>query len=275
MVKQGIKGIVAETSSVVPDRMIGCWKRRYIRFNDGTDDTRTIVLFVQTKQGVADLRIAADRINLSHRDDLESCNVDELIGLAAADCGCGITLFHVEASPYPTATWEAGEYGFAYQPVVNFPEPGWFEWRENDTCLMEWAPSGAYEEDWRLAAHSQSFAAHLMLKAAPSKTGLYIAGDHAVFTRDRALAADEEIPLQQLVAKYRYDIDKARALVDSEISYAVRQDNGDYEIELSTFPWREGTKLALGWVDDIKRGESNIVDPTSGDTWQIVSLWFR
>ena len=137
------KSIVANTSSVVPDRMIGCWKRRYIRFDGGVEDTTTHALFVQTEQGVADLRIPADHIDLSHRDDLESGNVDELIGLGAADCECGITFFDVEARPCPTATWAAGEYSFAYQPVINFPEPGWFEWREHDTCLMEWAPSGA------------------------------------------------------------------------------------------------------------------------------------
>jgi len=54
----------------VPDRMIGCWIRRYIQFSDGTRDTATRVIWVQTASGMGDMRIGPDRPALRHRAQL-------------------------------------------------------------------------------------------------------------------------------------------------------------------------------------------------------------
>ena len=75
-------------SVTVPKRLLGCWDRRYIRFSDGTEDTSTRVLWVQTLSGVGDIRIPATRPNLSARTGL--CRL--LQGRAAGIGGAGLLL---------------------------------------------------------------------------------------------------------------------------------------------------------------------------------------
>lgn len=265
--------MVSRGTAAVPASLVGCWMRRYIRFKDGHEDRTTRVIWLQTPFGLADMRIAAERPDLATRQSLQDCTVEELIALAAQDCGCGVTLLDTETKPHATATWERGEHGFAIQPVVNFPEPGWMEWREDGTCMMEWAPSGAYEEDWRLQPNSQGFAAHLALLDAPAKTSVYVAGDHAIYARDRLIAIEEEVPLQELADRYRDSIERVTELIDCEFSYAKRAGpDADYVIELSTFPWREGCSLSLQWIREIDPQTEVLIYPQSGSRWQVVSL---
>jgi hypothetical protein len=148
-------------SVTVPTRLLGCWYRRYIRFPDGTEDTSTRVIWVQTLSGVGDIRVPATRPDLRARSGLADCSKEELLALAEQDCFCGVTLFNSKAKPFPTASWPKESYLFRFQPVITFPEPGWMEWLEGGTCMIERAPSGAYVEDWRLQPASQAFGAHL------------------------------------------------------------------------------------------------------------------
>ena len=48
-------------AATVPDLMLGCWKRAWIEFADGTRDDTTTVVWLQTESLMADVRIAADR----------------------------------------------------------------------------------------------------------------------------------------------------------------------------------------------------------------------
>ena len=260
-----------KNTPTVPPEMIGCWRRRYIRYQNGTEDTATQVLWLQTGSAAADMRIPATRPDLSNRTGFADCNYDELLALAAQDCACAVTYLDASASPYPTANWELGEHGFMMQPVVNFPEPGWFEWREDNTCMMEWAPSGAYEEDWRLESGSQTFAAHLVLDDEATKTCLLVAGQHAVFARGRAHPIDADVALPILVELAKEDLDNARALVDCEFSYARRDSaEADYVIRLSTLPWREGQTLSLDWLTGEQSGQDRL-STAEGNTWRVVS----
>ncbi len=262
-----------KAAPTVPAEMIGCWRRRYIRYKNGDEDTSTRVLWLQTSSAAADMRIPADRPDLSDRDALAACNYDELLALAAQDCSCVITTCDVDAKPYPTANWAPGGHGFTLQPVVNFPEPGWFQWCENNACMIEWAPSGAYEEDWRVESASQSFAAHLVLENAASKTCLLVTDTHAVFARDRVQPIDAEVALPILAELAKEDLDVVRALVDCEFSYTQRDSaDDDYIIRLSTLPWREGETLALSWLADYKTGE-RALPAVDGNTWQVISWW--
>src|SRR6476469_6534293 len=174
-------------SATVPEDMIGCWERRYIRFRDGSEDRSTRVVWLQTLSGVGDIRIAASRPNLRGRRGFADCSKDELLKLAEQDCFCGVTLFDPDAEPFPTASWPKEAYLFRFQPVITFPEPGWIEWQNSGTCMIEKAPSGAYEEDWRLQSGSRSFAAHLTKRDAKATTCLYVAGEHAIYARNRAV----------------------------------------------------------------------------------------
>ena len=119
-----------------------------------------------------------------------------------------------------------------FQPIVEFEEPGWFEWREGGSCMIEWAPSGAYEEDWRLEANSRGRLLELYVAGADRQTSLFVAGEHAMYVRDRACAV-EEMRLSRLARERRDDHAALVALLDCEFSFAVKRD-GDFVIELST-----------------------------------------
>ena len=257
-------------SQTVPDHMLGCWRRRYIRFEDGTEDTSTRVIWLQTPSGLADMRISAERPDLSERLQLSDCSDDELIALAEQDCACGITIVDEFATPYLKATWEGGDSGFMQQPVINFPEDGWFEWKEGGVCMMEYAPSGAYEEDWRLLDNSREFAIHLLRRDSETATNLYVAGAHAVLAVDRSIVIGQERPLQEIVAENIADRDSVYTYLDTEFSYAKCEHSDEYEIVLSNLPWREGQTLALEWLLD-SDDDAVVITDDSGHEWDVIS----
>jgi hypothetical protein len=258
----------------VPEKMIGCWERLDIRFSDGTEDKSARVIWLQTLSGVGDIRIAASRPNLRGRKGFGDCSKDELLKLAEQDCFCGVTLFDPDAKPFPTASWPKEAYLFRFQPVITFPEPGWIEWQNSGTCIIEKAPSGAYEEDWRLQSGSRSFAAHLTKRDASTTTCLYVAGEHAIYARNRADDLPSDKTLLELARDAKYDRDRLQELLDCEFSYARRaQPGGGYTIEVSTLPWREGHPLGCSWVEALTSKATNIDGLVLGEEWTVESLW--
>jgi len=140
--------------------------------------------------------------------------------------------------------------------------------------MIERAPSGAYVEDWRLQAGSQSFGAHLMQRGAPSLTCLYVAGDHAIFARNRAEALPTDKTLLELAREAGYDHRRLQGLLDCEFSYARRaRPGGDYLIELSTFPWREGQPLRFPSVENLEACAAGSDDFVLDDQWSVQSFW--
>jgi hypothetical protein len=254
--------------------MIGCWERLYIRFRYGLEDRTTRVVWLQTLSGAGDIRIAASRPNLCGRKGLADCSKDELLKLAEQDCFCGFTLFDPYAEPFPTASWPKDAYLFRFQPLITFPEPGWIEWRNAGTCMIERAPSGAYEEDWRLQSGSRSFAIHLTKRDAATMTCLFVAGEHAIYARNRAVDLPLDKTLLELAKDAEYDPGGLRQFVDCEFSYARRAEpGGDYHIEVSTLPWREGQPLGCAWIEAVTSNATHRKDFVLGENWTVESLW--
>jgi hypothetical protein len=269
---QGDKFVYGPTT--VPKKMIGCWKRLDFRFSDGMRDSTTLVVWLQTLSGVCDIRIPASRPDLRERMGFEDCSKDELLKLAEQDCFCGITLFDPAAKPFPTASWPKEDYLFRFQPFITFPEPGWIEWRDFGTCMIETAPSGAYQEDWRLLPESQLFAAHLTKRDAASATCLYVVGDHAIYARNRTVNLPSDKSLLELASDIKYERRRLEELLDCEFSYAQRVRPGDdYKIVASTLPWREGKPLGYPWVKDLASKPAGIETLVVGDNWTFESLW--
>lgn len=182
----------------VPERMIGCWKRRYIQFNDGQKDISTNVFWLQTLSGMVDMRIPVRKHDFSNRRSLQEYKIEELIELAEQDYGTGITRLDESTKPYATASWEYDEYDVNTQPVETYPEAGWMDWRDDNHCMMEWAPSGAYEEEWRLQPNSNTYVANFRNINAEKKEIVFIAGNHAVYVRDRDIQITEQRLLQDI-----------------------------------------------------------------------------
>ncbi len=258
----------------VPNKMLGCWKRRYIKYDKGETDTSIRVVWLQTLSAMVDIRIPPRTLDFSSGSRLEDYSLAQLTELAAQDCGTGVTRMDEFTKPYATASWDSGAHDAYIQPVENFPEDGWIEWQEEGQCMMEWAPSGAYEEDWRLLNNSRGYVADFHNVNPGKKEFVYVAGDHAVYVRGRDVDIQEQRPLQEIVQANRNNKDYIRALVDVEFSYAVRNHpKHEFHIELSTLPYREGQRLNLGFLLDMGMEEKRVKDPHTGELWQKTSQW--
>jgi hypothetical protein len=232
------------TEQTVPDELIGCWQRAWIEFEDGSRDDTTFVIWLQLESKMADIRLRADRPDLSERNGLTACSIAELSALGDCESSSGFTTctpFEVGADGVrrATAEWFTRGYGVAFQPVSAFPEPGLLEWNTDGTVLIERAPSGAYTEEWHLLPGTSRPLDYRRLSA---DTELYIAGDVAVLVRDRPVAVSRLARLPELIADCGDDRGALEALVDCEFSFA-RRGELHYVIEQSTLPWREGETL--------------------------------
>lgn len=270
--------LVEETATgrrTVPEQLIGCWKRHSISFPDGSVDRETKVIWLQTASGVADIRVPATRPDLRHRGGLANCDKDELLALAEQDCFCATTLFNPMSTPLPLAFWPTSLDLLRFQPVVSFPEPGWLEWKSEGTVMMEYAPSGAYEEDWRLLETEPNFAINLVKPGDGGTDCLYVTGKHAVRARSRRGSIAQKRPLADIARGLGNNLDALREILDCEFSYARREPVSDaFTIELSTFPWLEGQRICFDWIYDIGPRAAFASDP-DGNIWKVDTLWRR
>jgi hypothetical protein len=78
----------------------------------------------------------------------------------------------------------------------------------------------------------------------------------------------------ELAREADYDHRRLQKLLDCEFSYARRaQPGGDYVIEVSTFPWREGQTLGCPLVENLQTQDTNLDDLVLDDKWLVQSFW--
>ena len=227
----------------VPDLMFGCWRRAWIEFSDGRRDDTSTVVWLQTPSAMADVRVAADRLDVVDRAGLHECTLDELRSIASSDSSsgyteCGPIVFGADGVRSTTASWHTRGHGVNFQPVSAFPEPGLMTWSDDGTVMIERAPSGAYVEEWRLVPGSRD---PLTVRQVGNDL-VYRAGDVAVFVRDRPVPIPRPARLAELLDEYVDDRVMIERLLDCEFSVAERIGE-DWVIATSTLPWREGEVL--------------------------------
>lgn len=226
----------------VPDWTLGAFRRRSITWANGTEDTTTTVVWVQSHGLTGDIRIPADRPDVSHRAGLHDCSRVELAGLALAEGGVAET--HFAEGLMTWSDWSA------FQPYNKWPEPG--ELRRIGGCLIEFAPSGAYVEDWRFRTDGSTLTVGLRLvgeqagdrAAEPRAGGLVIAGGEAILSLGRR-APLPDAPLSDLIREADDLPTITEATFEAVTSVALR-DAGQWSVEFSTNPFLEGLPLALG-----------------------------
>lgn len=118
--------------SAVPEWTMGCFRRRSITFFSGETDTETQVYWLQSGRLCADFRFGLP----GHFE----------VGVAHA-------------------TWDGRQMRWSEWTALadhdKWPEPA--DLRRVGNSLMEFAPSGAYVEDWRLQPHESGLLAGLRL----------------------------------------------------------------------------------------------------------------
>ena len=161
----------------------------------------------------------------------------------------------------------------AFQPYDKWPEPGRLE--RVGACLVEWAPSGIYVEDWRLQPGASGLAVGLQLVAEtgpdgvsqPRSGGLVIAGEHALLLIGRRKPLPEGRAYEILAA----DPALWEDAFDCEVAYARRRD-GAWPIQLAVDPFMEGRDLLGDTVFEPGPGPDLLVQRCSGPGWR-ERLW--
>jgi hypothetical protein len=251
----------------VPPWTLGCFHRRCITFATGVEDASTRVIWVQSHGLTADLRLPLVRPDVRARGDLAACTAAERAEIARGEGFMAYTswdgaLMH----------WDAFA---AFQPYEKWPEPGRLE--RVGACLVEWAPSGIYVEDWRLQPGASGLSVGLQLvsetgadgASRPRTGGLVIAGDHALTLIGRRSPLPEGRVHEILAA----DPGLWEDAFDCEVAYAQRRD-GAWPIQLAVDPFMEGRDLLEGSVFEPGPGGDHLVqrNPHPGAPWR-ERLW--
>lgn len=226
----------------VPDWMLGCFRRRCISFANGESDDQTIVYWIQSRNFTIDLRLPCERHQVPAKS-LAEYTIEELKVLAN---------YEGWAAP---SYWDGARLrwsnGTALQVTDRWPEEA--ELKRIGNCMIEFAPSGAYVEDWRLQPTAPGPLIGLKLVeehdtqtgAQFSRSGgLIICGDYAALVVGRPSVMDTGYnSLPQMVAKASDDPTRLKKLFDFESSVALHTPVLGYKVLHSTQPARVGQSL--------------------------------
>lgn len=254
----------------VPLWVHGAFRRRSITFATGLEDTRTFVVWVQSHRLTGDIRIHPGRPKIMHSDRIEDMDRATLEVLASVEGG------------YAETTWQdqlmSWDNWVGFQPYNKYPEPGIL--RRTGDCMIEFAPSGIYVEDWRFLPSYKGLLGALRLIAETDDTGttrarnggLVIAGRHAMLTLERRQALPEGVPAQQFVKRSQDALAAVRRVLDCTVDYAVNEGSG-FAIVASTNPWREGHPLPA--VEGFERSPDPevLVERVRGEPGVVSRLW--
>jgi hypothetical protein len=189
-----------------PRSLLGAFRRKSITFCNGLTDEATIVYWFQSASFTIDLRLP-----------------DAAATPAVMRQGwVGDTLWDDAAGEL---SWDIRR---SYQPRNQWPEPARLGFIGN--CVLEYAPSGAYVEDWRQqATRGPLLGLRLigMIDAASGtevalEGGLVVAGEHAAVARSRLPHVDDAVQgCDSLEAALTRQVVSEAEIESYEVSVAV------------------------------------------------------
>jgi len=210
-----------------PRNLLGTFRRKSITFCTGVTDETTIVYWLQSRTFSLDLRLS----------EAADTPVTERQGWV------GDTLWDDQARQL---SWRIAK---SYQPRNQWPEPAKLSFIGN--CVLEFAPSGAYVEDWRQKSAAGPFLGLRLVSAISEASGqefaldggLIVAGEHAAFAQSRLPMIDEAL---QRAASLDDALADGVATVAEIESYEVSVAVGGRTITYSTNSQRQGQTIGSG-----------------------------
>lgn len=224
----------------VPDWMLGYFKRKSISFANGQTDSSTHVCWFQSRHFTIDLRLPLAQAQPPARSWSEY-SADELQVLANYEGWEALSDWDGQRLCWHSET--------ALQLHNRWPEPALLQRVGN--CMIEFAPSNAYVEDWRLQLSKPGPLIGLRLIEERDLDsgairhrggGLIVCGDHAAMVLGRAQEPGGESLLDE-VAAADDDAERLAALFNFETSVAHGSLADGYVVSLSTCPGRLGQPL--------------------------------
>ncbi|MCY1409989.1 hypothetical protein D3C76_415350 [compost metagenome] len=220
----------------VPEWMLGYFKRRSISFANGETDVRTHVCWLQSRNFTIDLRLPlADQ--QAPAKALAEYSEQELRTLANYEGWEALSDWDGQALSWHSDT--------SLQLHNRWPEPALLQRIGN--CMIEFAPSGAYVEDWRLQPSAPGPLVGLRLIEERNLTdgsvrhrggGLIVCGEHAALVLGRAEPLLADVALRGLALQAVGDAERLEPLFNFETSVAHGSLEDGYHITLSTRPER-------------------------------------
>jgi hypothetical protein len=247
----------------VPDTYLGTWQRSLLQTPQGRD-TNTLVLWLQTRNWHADLRIPADRPDFSGTHSLADCDEGQLSWLACQQGFCGIT--QVEGA---RCTWHRQ---MDFQPANGSRDIGRMAF--DGERVIETGVESDYMEIWERLPQSRGGTAALELvvehgELPPRPTWLLVAGDCFMFVRGRAHPLPNAVDLTSLIDQARPSRAQLLDWLNVEISFGHRSGATPWRIEHSTLPFREGRTVTLPGAIQ-RRGHQVAIEGSNERRWMIL-----
>jgi hypothetical protein len=226
----------------VPEWMMGLWRRHIISFADGSSDVETQVYWLQSRNFSIDLRLPRPSDLVNGKESLVSRTAAELEVLANYEGWVA------------HSHWDGAQLGWteptALQLEDRWPEPARLHRVGN--CMIEFAPSGAYVEDWRLQLSTPGPLVGLRLieerELATGRVlhrggGMIVSGQYAGLVLGCADEAVDLRPLREQVLAAQGDQDVLQRLLGFETSIARGSLADGFTVTHSTQPSRPGREL--------------------------------
>ena len=230
----------------VPDWMLGYFKRYSISFANGVTDLKTHVCWLQSRNFTIDLRlpIESEQVEAKPWADYSAQELQQLAnyeGFAANSDWDGTML-----------SWHDTDTSTSMQLHNRWTEPAILKRVGN--CMMEFCPSDAYVEDWRLQPSEPGplIGLHLIEEREVANGairhrggGLIVCGDYAGLVLGRGV---EEVPysgtlLKTVVAETVGNPHLLANLFNFETSVAQGSLEQGFSVKLSTQASRLGEQL--------------------------------
>ena len=228
-------------TSGVPEWMLGCFRRQCISFANGESDHQTTVYWLQSRHLTIDLRLP--RFDQRVTSTLLDRPASDWQALSQYEGWSALAHWDGQQLSWSETT--------ALQNHNRWPEPACL--RRVGNCMIEFAPSGAYVEDWRLQPSEPGPLIGLRLREEtrldtgeriPRDGALIIAGRYAglVLGRTQPLPDSHSTLTEQV----NVQLDKSASpapLFDFETSIAEGSLTQGFTVQHSTRPERCGNPL--------------------------------
>lgn len=219
----------------VPISYYGVWRRSLLE-NAAGKDTESLVLWMQTRELHADIRIPASRPDFSEYTCLEECAIEDLMWLASQQGFYGVTQVSADI-----CQWQRQ---FDFQPKNGCRDIGKVAFTSANK-ILETGVDEAYLEVWQKVEDSHlKLATHTMTSlnriGESVPTFLLCAGQKVAYVRPRKEPLPEAASLLAAIKLYQPNHKKLLDWLDFEISFGQMVDESHWQIRHSTHPFLEG-----------------------------------
>lgn len=221
---------VEAATPALPQGLLGAFRRKSITFCNGLTDETTVVYWFQSRSFTIDLRLPDGAATpLTDRQGW--------IGDTHWD---------------PAARALSWTIARSYQPRNQWPEPASLAFIGN--AIFEFAPSGAYVEDWRQQSTHGPLLGLRLISMTDEETGqvhamdggLIVAGEHIAFVQSRLPTVDHALRgTPSLESALAHALVTEADIASYEVSVAI---DGE-AVTHSTQPSRIGEAIATGDFD--------------------------